>query len=336
MLIGLLPLLTDDESAKLHDDFQGKVVCFPGVAWSDAPLTVSDLFEAQVQTNGSNTALCDDDESLTYNELGARSDALCDIILSELAGGTPEAVIGLRVDRTVRLVVGQLACFKAAAAYLPIDPALPAERVKYMLELASSALLLTDARLMDDGEINAAVTSLGMKRLCIADPRVTDGTTSRVPRPPTTPSSLANVIFTSGSSGKPKGVMVEHHTIVNLIRWYISKYAMTAEANASQVPFSSRHTISTHTARVCACLSWLSATMLLVLPHTWRRANPSWRPIQRASQVLGVGFDPVFLEMWPALCCGASVHVVSAETKANPDALAKWLVDNKISNSILP
>jgi iturin family lipopeptide synthetase A len=52
--------------------------------------------------------------------------------------------------------------------------------------------------------------------------------------------------------------------------------------------------------------------------------------------VLGVGFDPVFLEMWPALSCGACVHIVGAETKANPDALAQWLHDQRISNSILP
>ncbi|GGS80996.1 hypothetical protein GCM10010253_64640 [Streptomyces badius] len=163
--------------------------------------TVWGLFEAQAARQGSRIAVVDGAVDIDYEQLRARAEA----IAAELAarGVAPGALVGVCLGRTWELVATLLGVLRAGCAYVPMDPAYPAERVRYMIEHSRAASVVVDA---------------GTEVLCSAAPdRVRLDT---VPdRPAASPAAgsagdLAYVIYTSGSTGKPKGVAVEHRSVV--------------------------------------------------------------------------------------------------------------------------
>ncbi|MCO5090977.1 MAG: amino acid adenylation domain-containing protein [Bosea sp.] len=145
--------------------------------------------------------------SLSYAELDRRADRLAER-LSALGAG-PGAIVGLSLPRSFELIVAMLAILKSGAAYLPLDPAYPGERLAFMVEDAGAAIVVAAG----DG---ADWLPHGCRRL---DPRDDDGAGARPPasmaRPPEA-GDLAYVIYTSGSTGRPKGVAVEHACVTRL------------------------------------------------------------------------------------------------------------------------
>ena len=150
-----------------------------------------ELVEAQAARTPSAVAVSHESEALSYAELDQRADELADRFRADGVG--PEVVVGVRLPRTPELVVALLAVLKAGGAYLPLDPAYPAERLEFMLADAHAALLIDDNGIVDLG------------------PRRPGGEPS--------PSQLAYLIYTSGSTGRPKGVMIEHRNAVAFIDW---------------------------------------------------------------------------------------------------------------------
>ena len=123
------------------------------------------------------------------------------------------------VERSVDMVVGLLAVLKAGGAYVPLDPAYPAERLRYMLEDSAPAVLLTQRAVLErlpqlkEAGAAAVVELDGEARAWEA----LDGHDVAASASGVTPRSLAYVIYTSGSTGQPKGVMVEHRSVVNQV-----------------------------------------------------------------------------------------------------------------------
>ena len=155
--------------------------------------TLHGLIEAQARRTPDSPALAFEGETLTYAELDRRAGRLAAGLVRRGAG--PDVRIGLLLPRSLELVVGILAILKAGAAYVPIDPAYPAERVRFMLLDSGAKLVLTEETLKDfegRGPARAAKRSAG-------------------------PQNLAYVIYTSGSTGRPKGVAIEHRNIVNYV-----------------------------------------------------------------------------------------------------------------------
>lgn len=156
-------------------------------------------------------AVSDGADALSYGELEARANRLAHWLLA--CGVTPGSAIGIQARRDVAFVVALLACWKAGAAYVPLDPAYPAERLAHILSDASIALVLggePDARLAE------AITGTdagyhNLHRLAL------DGLPTCTPAIPRDAAMLAQIIYTSGSTGLPKGVMVEQGSLVNLM-----------------------------------------------------------------------------------------------------------------------
>ncbi len=150
-------------------------------------------------------------ESLTYAELNARANRLARRLRS--LGVGPEVLVGLCTGRSAAMVVGLLAILKAGGAYVPLDPTYPAERLRFMLEDAQLAILLTEERLR--GQIPSSEARIicldsqweGNGEGCAGD---VDGEARG--------SNLAYVIYTSGSTGRPKGVQVTHGALANLLQ----------------------------------------------------------------------------------------------------------------------
>ncbi|MFF8646233.1 amino acid adenylation domain-containing protein [Streptomyces sp. NPDC015345] len=195
--------------------------------------TVVELFEAQAARTPDAVALVHGGMELTYAELDARANRLARHLAGRGIG--PETVVAAVFERTVDLVVALLGVIKSGAAYLPIDPAYPADRIAYVIADSGAVSVLTseelDARpaeagqrpqapviLLDSAEVTEVLAGL-------ADGPLTDGERTAALRP----EHPMWVIYTSGSTGRPKGVIVEHRAIVNFLSAMQDRFALGAD-----------------------------------------------------------------------------------------------------------
>ncbi|MEU6231430.1 amino acid adenylation domain-containing protein [Kitasatospora sp. NPDC047058] len=191
--------------------------------WNDtrrevAEATVPALFEARAARTPDAPAVLHAGTELAYGELNARANRLARLLVAEGAG--PERFVALTLPRTADLIVALLAVLKSGAAYLPVDPGYPADRIGYMLADARPALVLST------GEA-AGVLPEGARTLLLDDPAVrqrlaglagTDLTDAERNRPLDV-RHPAYVIYTSGSTGRPKGVVVPHRNVADFAAW---------------------------------------------------------------------------------------------------------------------
>jgi len=166
--------------------------------------TVVDIFEAQAAREPDKIALVATDATLTYAELNQRANVLAHKLRAQF-NLQPEDRVGVLLNRTSWLVVGLWGILKTGAAYVPLDPAYPAERIAYMLDQSACKAVLTETEL---------VALCGETPHFLADSAWPAEHTEN-PRVPLTPENLIYIIYTSGSTGQPKGVMVNHRNVVN-------------------------------------------------------------------------------------------------------------------------
>jgi mycobactin peptide synthetase MbtE len=175
--------------------------------------TMVAMLEAAAVTTPDAIALVSDEAELTYAELHRRANRLARWLVGQGLGA--DDIIGLRMTTSIEFIVAMLAVLKAGAAYLPIDPAYPDERIEY---------LVTDAgprTVIGRHEFDAAEKAAAQ----MSDVALTDADRLCSLRP----EHLAYVIYTSGSTGKPKGVAVSHHAIAEHVDGFIAEWSMTAE-----------------------------------------------------------------------------------------------------------
>ncbi|WP_405992356.1 amino acid adenylation domain-containing protein [Streptomyces sp. NBC_00986] len=184
---------------------------------SGIPLTGSnlpDLLSHQAALRPDATAVDHRDTRLSYGELHRRSRDLGDR-LARLGIG-PDTRVGLFTEPSLDLMVGAWGILAAGAAYLPLSPDYPEDRLRYMLEDSGTSVVVTQPHLRD------RVTALAPRGTTVLTPQ--DASPEGESAPPAAPSSaapdqLAYVIYTSGSTGRPKGVMIENRAVVNQLRW---------------------------------------------------------------------------------------------------------------------
>jgi hypothetical protein len=174
-------------------------------------LCLHEMFEAQVERAPDTIALMFEEDQLTYSELNRRANQLAHYLQQRgIGAGSLVAVI---LEPKVELVVALLGVLKSGAAYVPIDPEYPRERISYMLADCGAALVLTDVRLAESIE---GMTACEVVRIDSETERIAQQSESNLDTKVKT-DDLAYVIYTSGSTGKPKGVMVEHRNVANII-----------------------------------------------------------------------------------------------------------------------
>lgn len=196
------PLLSGTELQRMAGDWNDTDAVF------DGPQTLHGLFEAQARRTPDATALCFGAAQLSYRELDAQAERLADALAAR--GLLPGQKVALCMARGPEMLVGLLAILKAGCAYIPLDPAYPAQRLSYVLNDAEVALLITQGGqlpLLPEG--NWSVFLLD-EPLPPASPRPGAGA-------PVDPDALAYLIYTSGSTGQPKGVMLSHRAAANLL-----------------------------------------------------------------------------------------------------------------------
>ncbi|MBT2400070.1 non-ribosomal peptide synthetase, partial [Streptomyces sp. ISL-100] len=199
--------------------------------------TVVELFEAQVARTPDRTALTFGDVELGYAELEARANRLARYLIGRGVG--PESVVAVVFERTVDLVVGLLAVIKAGAAYLPIDPHYPADRIAYVIADSGAVCLLTGESMRErlhEFEVDAK-DGAGVPVVIVDDPTMAEelaGYADDAPADaerttPLLPEHPMWVIYTSGSTGRPKGVLVEHRAIVNFLASMQDRFTLDAD-----------------------------------------------------------------------------------------------------------
>lgn len=197
--LGDLPLLTADEVRELCVERNATARAIP-------PMTIHELFEAQVEKTPDRIAVVAGVISLKFDELNRRANRLARRLREEGAG--PGTIVALSAGRSTNMVVAVLAALKSGAAYLPIDPALPEERRRFILQDSQVQLILTERELAGDfsgGTVRAVFCDEG------------SGPDSN-PEPAARPDDIAHVLYTSGSTGKPKGVEIPHRAVVNFLQ----------------------------------------------------------------------------------------------------------------------
>jgi amino acid adenylation domain-containing protein len=213
-----LPLLTDTEQQQLL--LQAGQEEQAGITGDESCL--HELFEAQVERTPEAIAVIYEDQQLNYAELNQRANQLAHYLQS--IGVAPGTFVGICLPPSIELVVAVLGVLKAGAAYLPLDPAYPQERLSLMLSVSNAGVVLTAEAVLSGrtGVTAATVVCLDSQWSLIASH------SSENPYSEVDADNAAYLIFTSGSTGTPKAAATSHRTYTNLLNWYINELNITA------------------------------------------------------------------------------------------------------------
>jgi aspartate racemase len=200
-----LPMLTETERRQLLVEWNDTKTDYP------ARKSIQELFEQQVRQTPDAVALIREDGQVTYGELNSRANQLAHYLRK--CGVGADTRVGLCLQRSPEMITVLLGILKAGGAYLPLDPDYPQARLAFMVKDAQVSLLITDGSLAKNLPSNAAeVLYLEELSAKIAIESTSD------PELTTTADNLAYVMYTSGSTGQPKGVAVTHRNVVRLVR----------------------------------------------------------------------------------------------------------------------
>ncbi|WP_035642931.1 non-ribosomal peptide synthetase, partial [Bradyrhizobium sp. ORS 375] len=217
-----IDLLSGEERSMLLDHWNRTELFPPGER------CIQDLIVDQVRRRPAAVALVHDGVRLTYRELDTRANRLAQCLLGHGAG--PDGLVAICQQRGINAIVSLLAVLKAGAAYLPLDPVYPSQRLREILADAEPVLLLCD----DDGAAklgDVAYPVINMTRDASDWHELPDVAPANYRL---TSRHLAYVIYTSGSTGKPKGVMIEHRGLVNLALAQIALFDITQDSRVVQ------------------------------------------------------------------------------------------------------
>ncbi len=198
-----MDLLDDDDHDRLDEWGNRAVLTEPAAE----PVSIPVVFAVQVERAPETVALVCRDRSWTYRELDQITNRIAHLLAGNGAG--PGEVVGLLVPRSGEAIIGLLAILKTGAAYLPIDPAHPDERIKFMVSDAGPVAVLSTA------DLGSRFEGLDVSVIEIDDPLIDGQPSSALPTPE--PDDLAYMTYTSGTTGVPKAVAVTHHNVTQLV-----------------------------------------------------------------------------------------------------------------------
>ena len=319
----------------LHPDERRRIL----VEWSPAAhrvepsgATLPDLFDLWVARRGDAPAFVSTGTELSYRELDARANSLARELAAQGAG--PGQIVGLVLPRSLELLVAVLAVLKSGAAYLPVDPAYPAERIAHMITDAAPMLLLTSAGVLAEGSLpqpNAAqarilvLESLALSRHSAAT--FTDAERSR----PLRQRDPAYLIYTSGSTGRPKGVLVSHATAVALADDHRVRLDIGPQTRSLQ--FAS---FSFDAAVAELCVSLLSGGTLVQVGDDQRAGQPLADFLARFRVNLAI-LPPVVLAAFAEETrLPEGLDLVLAGAACPPELVGRWSGTRRMYNAYGP
>ncbi len=216
-----IEILSPEEKARLLSELNDTRIQYS----SNKP--IHRLFEEQVQKTPDKAAVVFENKQITYSELNKRARLLAAVIREK--GLIQNEIVGIMADRSIEMIIGIMAVLIAGCAYLPLDPLYPMSRKKFILKDSKARILLTNkARFDQDRD---ASESLPMESILLIDDPAIYKDSLNSPQKVFEFGEMAYIIYTSGTSGNPKGVMVEHRGVVNYILWAIKQYVNNESVN---------------------------------------------------------------------------------------------------------
>ena len=245
----------------------------------DDSQTIVSLFRSQAKATPDNIAVVYKDRKFTYAEVDELSDRIAGYIASKGLGS--EDVVSVLIPRCEWMVIASLGVLKAGCAYQPLDSTYPKERLNFMMQDAGAKLLIADEGLRDivdeyKGEV------LLTKELSELPNTLSNPNTLNTQ---ITPNHLFILLYTSGSTGVPKGCQLEHRNLVAFCHWYQRFYAL--------------------------------------------------KPEHKVAAYASYGFDASMMDMYPALTCGATVHIIPEEIRLDLIALNDFFEREQITHSFM-
>ncbi|WP_217130744.1 amino acid adenylation domain-containing protein, partial [Streptomyces sp. AC558_RSS880] len=256
------------------------------VEWNDTarpvePVTLAGLFEARAARTPGARALESAEVRYSYEELNARANQLAHLLIERGIGA--EQTVALALPRSVDIALAQLAVVKAGAAYLPVDPDYPADRIRYILHDAAPALIVTDSGNTARLPVDSPVEHL------LIDATDTSDRPRHNPGVPVHPDQPAYLIYTSGSTGKPKGVIVTHRGLASFAAAELERFDVTADSRVLQYASPS------FDASVLEIVMTYAAGATLVVPPPGPLADDVLADVLRGSRVTHALIPPAAL-----------------------------------------
>ncbi|MDR1818630.1 MAG: amino acid adenylation domain-containing protein [Methanobrevibacter sp.] len=284
----------------------------------NCPDTIIDIFNHQVKNNKNKIAIVFNDVELTYKELNQKANKIANYLLLNHKI-TADTLIPLFLSRSEYMVIAILAVLKTGAAYVPISPSFPKNRVKHILNDTKSEIILTD-------ETNHNTIS-GMKIqqtvYILENILKKEGLVESNPNIEYQVNSLAYVIYTSGTTGMPKGVMIEHHSVVNLIKSNTTKYGFK-NSGEDVLLFFANYVFDISVEQIFLAL--LNGYKLIISPDDLWMDEKKFIDYSNKNKVTYINLTPSFLDAF---------NVISVKTlqilNSVGEALTQRIID-KLSN----
>ncbi|MFB7620067.1 amino acid adenylation domain-containing protein, partial [Kitasatospora sp. NPDC056181] len=326
-LVGAAPTDTVGRIDLLDEDEHHRVL----VEWNDTafelpPATAVEQFTAHAAARPDAVAVIGDGVRLSYAELDERANRLARLLAARGVG--PESVVAVCQHRGADLVVSLLAAWKAGAAYLPIDPQYPAERIRYMLADSRAVALLGEEEILDElpsGRVLTVAVDSARVRAELAATPATD------PAVPLGPDALAYVIYTSGSTGTPKAVMLTHAGAANLAAVQRERCAVDQDSRVLQ--FAS---VGFDAASWELLMALCSGAGLVVAPAEDLLPSAALAEVMARHGVTHVTLPPAVLAVLDPADLAQVPTLISAGEALPADLVARWAPGRRLINAYGP
>jgi amino acid adenylation domain-containing protein len=282
------------------------------------------LFEHQVRIAPEAVAVICEDKKLTYGQLDRRANQLAHH-LQKLGIGM-ESMVGVCMQRSPEMLVGLLGILKAGAAYLPLDPAYPKERLVFMIVDADVKVVVTQKEFKNR-------TPESSRHVCLDSDweEIEKESSSDSPARATSPDNLAYVIYTSGSTGKPKGVLIQHRGVVNVIEASIKKFAINRGSRVAQLASLN---FDASVLEIFSAL--LSGASLLLVDSLVLMSGPELGRLLRESGATTMAIPPSLLDLVPAGDYPALRSIVVGGEACTAEIAALWSGGRLFFNAYAP
>ncbi|RKI10859.1 non-ribosomal peptide synthetase [Corallococcus sp. AB030] len=314
-----LPLMDLAEATRVRREWAGEAAPFP----EDRCLHT--LFEAQAQRTPEAVAVRFLGQALTYAQLDARANQLAHALRRRGVG--PEARVALSVERSLDVAVGLLGILKAGGAWVPVDPMLPRERLAFMLEDSGASVLVTQGPLLE--RFPEAQRS---RALCLDVER--DGLAGESVLAPASgvgPRNLAYVLYTSGSTGMPKGAAIEHRGVCNLVAHEAPAYGIGPGSRVLQFA-SLSFDLSVEEIFTTLC----SGATLVLAPLEDLMPGEPLRKLLRDEALTVISLTPATLAATASEGLPALRTVISGGEALPPEVVARWAPGRVFINTYGP